>query len=81
MSFFYFFSCFSMLFLDIFSSCIGRRYEIAILFTSFTTYNIFLRVNSFREKIKVSSIRTPTLIQERLQRMEVNLMKFKWEVT
>ena len=34
------------------------------------------------EKIfKVSSIRTPVLIQGRLERTETNLMHFKWEVT
>jgi len=30
---------------------------------------------------KVSSIRTPMLIQGRLQRTVTNLMHFKWEVT
>jgi len=29
----------------------------------------------------ISSIRTPLLIQERLERTEINLMHYKWEVT
>jgi len=30
--------------------------------------------------IKVSSIRTPMLVQGSLKRTEINLMHFKWEV-
>jgi len=33
------------------------------------------------QKKMVSSIRTPMVIQGRLERAEINLMHFKWEMT
>jgi len=52
-----------------------------ILTFTFTYLNSLIELLRDEVSFKVSSIRTPMLIQWRLERTETNIMHFKWDVT